>query len=103
MKILSICFLLISSLLQAQGQPLPKRPGVVFSTRDTIVLKDPAFEKPVLILDIRRNERLFAVTRQTVTDTLKGNLIWRSYTDRDTIKRYSDSHFVKEILIIERQ
>lgn len=103
MKILSISFLLMASLLQAQAPPLPKRAGVVFSARDTIVVADPAYEKPVLVLDIRHNERLFAATRKTVTDTLKGNLVWRSFTDTDSIKRYSDSKFVKEILIIERK
>lgn len=93
---------MITTVAQAQTPSLPKRPGVIFSTKDTIVLRDPAYEKPVLVLDIRRNERVFSVTRKTVTDTLKGNLVWRSFTDPDSIKRYSDSQFVKEVLIIER-
>lgn len=91
------------SLAYAQAPPLPKRPGVVFSARDTIVVQDPAYEKPVLVLDIRQNDRVFAATRKAVTDTLKGNLVWRSFNAPDSIKRYSDSPFVKEILIIERK
>ena len=90
-------------MLCAQAPPLPKRPGVVFSTRDTIVVRDPAAERPVMVLDVFYNQRHFAVDRKTVTDTLKGNLEWKSLVDTDSIMKYSDSPFVKEVLIIERK
>jgi len=87
--------------LQAQAPPLPALPKTVYS--GTYKYVDPAAEKPVMILDLFHNERHFAVDRKTVTDTLRGNLVWRSLIDTDSIMKYSDSPFVKEVLIIERK
>ncbi len=87
--------------LQAQAPPLPKLAQKLHTSERKYV--DPAAERPVMVLDVFYNQRHFAVDRKTVTDTLKGNLEWKSLVDTDSIMKYSDSPFVKEVLIIERK
>lgn len=98
---LIVLLFLITGGLTAQAPPLPKLPQKLHTSERKYV--DPAAERPVMVLDIIHNQRHFALDRKTVTDTLKGNLEWKSITDVDSIMKYSDSPFVKEVLIIERK
>jgi hypothetical protein len=91
--------LLIS--LSMAGQAVPKKtpmPAKVY-TREPIVIIDPARENPVLV--IHGNRRIFVKDKKTVTDTLPKNTKYQVLTNNDSIKRYSNSKFVRQVLLID--
>jgi len=86
--------------LSAAGQALPKAPAIppkVYSAK-TITIADPSKENPVLV--IYNNKRSFAKDTKSVIDTLSTERRYQILTGPDSIKQYSDSKFVREVILI---
>ena len=101
MKNITLLLLLTTSGIFAQATPKePKLPRKVFS-QTPVVVHDPARDKPVLVLF--ENQRSFAKDVKTVTDTLSAKNTHRVLTNADSIKRYSDSKFIRQVVIVSRK
>jgi hypothetical protein len=96
-KILCLSMMLIS--LSMSGQAIPKAPSIppkIYSGKP-IVIPGPSKANPVLV--IYNNTRLFAKNVQTVTDTLPASR-YQILTSPDSIRRYTDSEFVSQVILI---
>ena len=102
MKILTFTLALLFSInALAQGVPkFPKLSQKIFSQQPITVI-DSAHEKPVMVL--YENKRTFVKLAKTVTDTVSDKNKYHVLTNRDSIIRYTDSKFVRKVVLIERR
>ncbi|CAM3498069.1 hypothetical protein FLLO111716_14370 [Flavobacterium longum] len=66
-----------------------------------IRLHDPARENPVLV--VFGNQSFFVKDKRTVTDTLEKHYRYQVLTNSDSIRRYTNSAFVNEVLLVIRK
>jgi hypothetical protein len=99
-KTFVICgFLLLSAGLFAQAVPEPTPMPKKIYSRDPITIIDPARENPIMVL--YENKRVFVKTAKSVTDSISAKNRYRILTNNDSIARYTNSKFVRQVVLIE--
>lgn len=82
------------------GQAVPKTtpmPAKVYSGKPIAII-DPAKDNPVLVL--YGNRQAFVKDAKIITDTLSVRQKYRILTDNDNISRYTNSKYVRKVVLI---
>jgi hypothetical protein len=96
MKLLILLsFLTLSASNAAAQETMTKK---IVTTARPVDIHDGSYGKRVMVLF--GNQRTYAETVESVLDTLGKNYSWKLFSDPDSIKRYSNSKSITNILLI---